>query len=205
MKIEERFNRVLAGLSHTGYTTEIEKCEARIFIEELYRQNQKYKEVIDKVIDKLQLLIDIGFDYDGFNQVNSLKTLIDELVGYAKESRNILKEVELMISGASDEELDIAIARADVLLELQPKIDELKKENQELKKQLDELQTLYKNMFKCHCNKVQVETLLEQQKEFIEYLKNKEKEFDMMGDPINSGACLGILREYKEIIGGKDE
>lgn len=94
MKIEERFNRVLAGLSHTGYTTEIEKCEARIFIEELYKQNQKYKEVIDKVIDKLQLLIDIGFDYDGFNQVNSLKTLIDELVGYAKESRNILKEVK---------------------------------------------------------------------------------------------------------------
>ena len=140
MKIEERFNRVLAGLSHTGYTTEIEKCEARIFIEELYKQNQKYKEVIDKVIDKLQLLIDIGFDYDGFNQVNSLKTLIDELVGYAKESRNILKEVELMISGASDEELDIAIARADVLLELQPKIDELKKENQELKKQLEEVE-----------------------------------------------------------------
>lgn len=43
-----------------------------------------------------------------------------------------------MISGASDEELDIAITRADVLLELQPKIDELKKENQELKKQLEE-------------------------------------------------------------------
>ena len=60
----------------------------------LKEQNQKQKEVIDKVIDKLQLLIDIGFDYDGFNQVNSLKTLIDELVGYAKESRNILKEVE---------------------------------------------------------------------------------------------------------------
>lgn len=41
-----------------------------------------------------------------------------------------------MISGASDEELDIAIARADVLLEIQPKIDELKKENQELKLEL---------------------------------------------------------------------
>lgn len=45
-----------------------------------------------------------------------------------------------MISGASDEELDIAIDRADVLLELQPKIDELKKENQELKKQIEELE-----------------------------------------------------------------
>lgn len=46
--------------------------------------------------------------------------------------------------------------------------------------------------------------LKEQQKEFIEYLENKEKEFDMMGDPINSGACLGILRKYKEIIGDKE-
>lgn len=89
-----------------------------------------------------------------------------------------------MISGASDEELDIAIARANVLLELQPKIDELKKENQELKKQLEEKEN--------------------QQKEFIEYLKDKEKQFDVMGDPINSGACLGILRKYKEIIGGKE-
>ena len=62
MKIEERFNRVLAGLSHTGYTTEIEKCEARIFIEELYNQNQKYKEVIDKANKKLTNMFDNGDD-----------------------------------------------------------------------------------------------------------------------------------------------
>ena len=68
---------------------------------------------------------------------------------------------------------------------LQRKIICTLKENQELKKQIEEKEN--------------------QQKEFIEYLKNKEKEFDMMGDPINSGACLGILREYKEIIGAKDE
>ena len=46
---EDRLNRVLAGLSHTGYTTEIEKCEARLFIEELFKENNKYKEVIDKI------------------------------------------------------------------------------------------------------------------------------------------------------------
>lgn len=40
-----------------------------------------------------------------------------------------------------------------------------------------------------------------QQKEFIRYLKEKEKQFDMIGDPINSGACCGILNKYKEIIG----
>ena len=43
--------------------------------------------------------------------------------------------------------------------------------------------------------------LKEQQKEFIRYLKEKEKQFDMIGDPINSGACCGILNKYKEIIG----
>ena len=58
------------------------------------------------------------------------------------------------------------------------------KENQELKKQLEEKES--------------------QQKEFLEYLKNKERQFDIMGDPINSGACLGISREYKKIIGVKD-
>ena len=43
-----------------------------------------------------------------------------------------------------------------------------------------------------------------QQKEFIEYLEKKEKEFDILGDPKNAGACKGILRKYKEIIGGKE-
>ena len=50
---EDRLNRVLAGLSHTGYTTEIEKCEARLFIEELFKENNKYKEVIDKIKDSI--------------------------------------------------------------------------------------------------------------------------------------------------------
>lgn len=52
---------------------------------------------------------------------------------------------------------------------------EKEREKQELKKKLDELQTLYNNMFKCHCNRVQVETLLSQQKEFIEYLEDRIK------------------------------
>lgn len=53
--------------------------------------------------------------------------------------------------------------------------------------------------------KKQLEEKESQQKEFLEYLKNKERQFDIMGDPINSGACLGISREYKKIIGVKDE
>ncbi len=111
-----------------------------------------------------------------------------------------------MISGASDEELDIAIARADVLLELQPKIDELKKENQELKKQLEEWIDLL-NMFK------------NQQKEFIAYLKNEKDRLAREVSPIYEDD-LGtarlvnedifeevneILSKYKEIIGIDNE
>lgn len=45
----------------------------------------------DKAMEKLILLINIGFDYDGYNDVENLKRLIDELVSYARESRKILK------------------------------------------------------------------------------------------------------------------
>lgn len=31
-----------------------------------------------------RLIIDLGFDYDGFNSVDNLKSLIDEMVRYAK-------------------------------------------------------------------------------------------------------------------------
>ena len=92
-----------------------------------------------------------------------------------------------MISGASDKELDIAIARANVLLELQPKIDELKKENQELKKQKEEWIDLL-NMFK------------NQQKEFIEYLENLFA--NELGIFTEIKVC-DVLSKYKEIVGDK--
>lgn len=72
-------------------------------------------------------------------------------------------------------------------------------ENQKLKKQLDELQTSYNNMFKCHCNRVQVETLLEQQKEFIDYL---EKEIvDSRAGSSQYYSAIQHLKLFKEIIG----
>ena len=91
---------------------------------------------------------------------------------------------------------------------------EKEREKQELKKKLDELQTLYNNMFKCHCNRVQVETLLSQQKEFIEYLEDyinalKQEKETVEGLDIGEEHILMILEEvlekYKEIIGGKHE
>ena len=48
----------------------------------------------EKALDKIQYIIDYGFDYDGFNSVESLKGLIDMLVDYAKEAKDILKGEE---------------------------------------------------------------------------------------------------------------
>ena len=93
-------------------------------------------------------------------------------------------------------------------------IKDLRLENQELKKQLDELQTLYNNMFKCHCNRVQVETLLEQQKEFIDYLESKIDTIIQQKETfaeLEAGQAVSLmtlaiaLEKYKEIIGVKDE
>lgn len=87
-------------------------------------------------------------------------------------------------------------------------IEQLQQENQELKKQLHEvsigIQELIEQDIECPSNCSKLKEILNQQKEFIEYLEKKEKEFDILGDPKNAGACKGILRKYKEIIGGKE-
>ena len=88
---------------------------------------------------------------------------------------------------------------------------EKERENQELKKQLDELQAVYNNMFKCHCNRVQVETLLSQQKEFIEWLEQniENEEYCYLaqnpGERCRKDVFEEALSKYKEIIGDKDE
>ena len=88
---------------------------------------------------------------------------------------------------------------------------EKEREKQELKKKLDELQTLYNNMFKCHCNRVQVETLLSQQKEFIEWLEQNivNEEYCYLAqnpsERCRKDVFKEVLSKYKEIIGVKDE
>ena len=50
-----------------------------------------YYNRIDKAINKIQYIKDLGFDYDGFNDVEDLKKLIDELVDLAEQSIDILR------------------------------------------------------------------------------------------------------------------
>ena len=65
------------------------------YIHNLDEENKQLKEKVEYLKNKIenkdnwcQLIADIGFDYDGYNQVNSLKSLIDELVQYALNSRD---------------------------------------------------------------------------------------------------------------------
>lgn len=112
-----------------------------------------------------------------------------------------------MISGASDEELDIAIARANVLLELQPKIDELKKENQELKKQLEVGKQQYNDLVE-EKEKLQ-EQLSSNTLQFEKWLESEIKACELTCDLIfNHNKEMKIYKEilskYKEITGGKE-
>ena len=58
--------------------------EQGVELKELYAR-------IDKAINKIDYIIDYGFDYDGFDNKEDLKKLIDMLVEYAKESKDILQ------------------------------------------------------------------------------------------------------------------
>lgn len=81
----------------------------------------------------------------------------------------------------------------------------LLKENKELKKQVETKKVVARDWeVECKKNISKVEEKETQQKEFIKYLEEKENQFDG-ADPRLAGACSGILRKYKSIIGVLDE
>ena len=54
---------------------------------DLYIENQRLNNII-KIMEKyLELIVDLGYDYDGLNSEDSLKRLIDELCRYASLGR----------------------------------------------------------------------------------------------------------------------
>lgn len=112
-----------------------------------------------------------------------------------------------MISGANEEELELANARADILL--------LQQENEELKKQLKQYSKDYCNVSKVKHNYAKKLVIIQnQQQEFIKYMKNiiKGLECENVDDEEMRGYLFQridtfkeILQKYKEIIGAKDE
>lgn len=59
--------------------------------EDFAKEINRLYELLDKIKINNQRIIDYGFDYDGFNNVEDLKKLIDMLVDYARENNDILK------------------------------------------------------------------------------------------------------------------
>lgn len=111
------------------------------------------------------------------------------------------QELKLELSGYRQ-----AILNNKEMLGLKEQNEELKKQleeyiksnmklNEELSNKRKEYQDTYKDV------RLEIKEYKNQQKEFIKWLEEKEKRFDMIGDPINSGACCGILQKYKKIIG----
>lgn len=49
----------------------------------------------DSVEEWLEMIWAIGVDYDGYNTVNSLKSLIDEMINMSKKARKCLYENKL--------------------------------------------------------------------------------------------------------------
>ena len=104
------------------------------------------------------------------------------------DTKESIQQIETLIEAWQLDEADLNQTDINAM-------QALLKENQELKKQLEERNIEYfKGAYDTH------DKYYTQQKEFIKYLEEKEKQFDG-ADPRLAGACSGILQKYKEIIG----
>ena len=68
------------------YSINIDKSDLYTKIEQLQQENQQLKRQIEIKDKWSQLIIDKGFDYDGFTKSEDLRLLIDDLVNYASNS-----------------------------------------------------------------------------------------------------------------------
>ena len=82
-----------------------EDIEALLQENEQLKEKVKYQKIkIDNKDNWCQLIADIGFDYDGYNTIESLKGLIDELVRYALNSRDNYDYKEILKGDSLEEE-----------------------------------------------------------------------------------------------------
>lgn len=74
-----------------SYNETMPQKEFNCYVDMLENCIKYLQERIDKAINKMQYIRDLGFDYDGFNNADDLKGLIDTLVDLAEQSIDILK------------------------------------------------------------------------------------------------------------------
>ena len=82
----EKDIKYLKKIANEEYFKKVEEqCE---FVN---KRNNDLQNKIDKIKENNQRIIDYGFDYDGFNNIEDLKKLIDMLVDYARKNNDILE------------------------------------------------------------------------------------------------------------------
>lgn len=72
-----------------------------------FKFDEEFKGVVcepSNVEECLQMIIDIGFDYDGFNDSKNLKSLIDELVGYAEKGMKFICQKKFIMENTEKED-----------------------------------------------------------------------------------------------------
>ena len=106
---KEEIKIITLGDIFRNLETEEQAFEFLKYIKNLQQENKQLKEKVKYQKNKIdnkdkwcQLIIDIGFDYDGCNTIESLKGLIDELVRYALNSRDNY-DYEEILKGDSNE------------------------------------------------------------------------------------------------------
>lgn len=80
-----------------------------------YWYDKEFKGVIcepDSADEWLELLWQVGIDYDGCNTVESLKGLVDELMEMSTKARACLREGKLF-KNKEENEISLLVARAE--------------------------------------------------------------------------------------------
>ena len=106
---KEEIKIITLGDIFRNLETEEQAFEFLKYIKNLQQENKQLKEKVKYQKNKIdnkdnwcQLIVDIGFDYDGCNTIEGLKGLIDELVRYALNSRDNY-DYEEILKGDSNE------------------------------------------------------------------------------------------------------
>lgn len=213
-KLQEQYRLRDIRCIHLEYENEMLKgdFEAQHELTKKYaKENKELKEELEKEYNK-------GYE-------RGILDTVEENQRLDKENRELKKQLEYLRSGEyynqlrfENEMLQQVVDTNGVPSEVYDYIDcthrntELLEENQELKKQLHEasieMQEMIEQDIECPSNCSKLKEILNQQKEFIEYLTSyidllsnnpdliEEAEIDILEE---------ILSKYKEIIGVSDE
>lgn len=71
-----------------------------------YRYDKRFKGIVwspSSADEWMELIWDIGADYDGCNSVESLKGLVDELVEMSREARKCLRDGKIFCNEEEEE------------------------------------------------------------------------------------------------------